>query len=70
MYNKDFEKHLQIEALHKADKAKTRQAIRENLMEIEILQDNKELSQEFKAWLANLKLKQLFKLNNLNDYLL
>lgn len=69
MHNKDFEFNLKVATLNNVNKAKTKQAIRENLMEIELLQDSDSLSLEFKAWLNNLKIKQMFKLNNLDDYM-
>ena len=69
MYDKDFEFNLKVATLNDINKAKTKQAIRENLMEIELLQGSDSLSLEFKAWLNNLKIKQMFKLNNLDNYM-
>ena len=69
MYDKDFEFNLKVATLNGINKAKTKQAIRENLMEIELLQGSDSLLLEFKAWLNNLKIKQMFKLNNLDDYM-
>lgn len=69
MCNKSIEFNLMAETMNRISKAKTKSAIKETLMEIELLQDNDDLSQDFKAWINNLRLKLMFKLNNLDDYL-